>query len=989
MLLPPDNQTVVLRESARLAALAQYAIADTGPEPEYDELLKLSVAITGMPISGIAFIGKTQLWVKAGIGIDACSMDRSLSFCQYTINNTDAFIINDASKDPLFEHHALVEGAKHVRFYLGLPLRTPEGFNIGALYVMDTKPCYPDKSFIENLKALVTQVMLHLEKRRQQHGFAEQMAIQTKFEYFKKQQNILMENIAKGASMADTFEATIRLVEEQIPDALGAIRFLDSSGTALGSAYSNHIPQAYLDAVRGLKIDPKMATNQPTFINKVIVTSDIMNDPLWADFKELAVEHGLRACWWHPIFDQKGEVLGFFALYSKKPHSPNQAELEIVAETSHLLGIAIQRDHMQKHLEMLEACISKQNDILIIMNAEKTDDGEPRIMFVNDAFMRHTGYASEDVMGQPLRILQGSETQPNELKKMKKAMSAWQPVKTQLIHYKKNNEPFWLDLDIMPISEHGVYTHWIALGRDVTDTKNAEAEIRHLAYYDALTDLPNRRLLMDRLNQALLANNRYVRHGALLYLDLDHFKNLNDTAGHAVGDILLKLVAIRLLSQTREDDTVARMGGDEFVVMLKDLDGDAGEASSQAKIVAEKILADFRRPFIVENQEYYSSPSIGITVFDDQKNAVEEILKRADLAMYQAKASGRNSLRFFETTMQEVMTTRTLQEKNLRTALHRNELVLFYQPKVNANDEVVGTEALVRWQSPEKGLLPPSAFIDLAEETGLILPLGDWVLNKACQQLHSWESDPSFQKITMSVNVSVNQFNRPDFVEQVIDTIRNTGANPKKLVLEITESIFAENIDDIVDKMCALKKVGVRFALDDFGVAYSSLSHLRNLPLDEIKIDQSFVKNIMNYAIDLAVAKSVIEIAKSLKIQVVAEGIETEAQREMLTAYGCYVHQGYLFAKPMPILEFESYCHGVQIAALQRAAERKAAAQKVTPKPIINTPAQSVTTLNPTAPTPSLQIEAVQIEALQKNAEPKHIIQKVYTQKTIQQRTKH
>ena len=450
-----------------------------------------------------------------------------------------------------------------------------------------------------------------------------------------------------------------------------------------------------------------------------------------------------------------------------------------------------------------------------------------------------------------------------------------------------------------------------------------------VAYYDALTDLPNRRLLIDRVNQAMLANNRFERHGALLYLDLDNFKILNDTAGHTAGDSLLKLVAIRLTTQTREDDTVARIGGDEFVIMLKDLDGDAEEAASQAKIVAEKILQDFRRPFIIDNLEYYSSPSIGITIFDDQKKSVEEILKHADLAMYQAKASGRNSLKFFETEMQEVMTTRTLQEKNLRTALHKNELVLFYQPKINAKDKVVGTEALVRWQSPEKGLLPPSEFIDLAEETCLILPLGDWVLNKACEQLFSWENNLAFQDITMSVNVSVIQFNRLDFVQNVTEIICKTGANPRKLVLEITESVFAENIEDIIQKMKALKTMGVRFALDDFGVGYSSLSQLRNLPLDEIKIDQSFVKNITNYSIDLAIAKSIIEIAKSLKILAVAEGIETEAQRELLTAYGCYVHQGYLFAKPMSIDQFESYCMTIENANSQKSIIKNTNTSKV------------------------------------------------------------
>ncbi len=914
-----DIQAVFQHESARLAALAQYAIANTRPETKYDQLIKLALNILDMPIAGISFIGEKQLWIKSGIGIDICVVERSSSFCQYTLNQPEVLVINDALKESKYADLQCLAGDLPVRFYLGIPLITPEGFHIGSFYMMDTEPHTVNKETIDHLQVLAAQVMLHLENRRQKNLLAQQLAVQNQREYFKKQHNTLMENMAKGVAMLETFDAAIRLVEEQITDALCVVRLLDKTGTLLGKGYALNIPESYLEAVSGLQIDAVAAHASTTFTKKIVVTTDISADPLWQDYKDLALVHGLRACWWNPIFNQHNQLLGFFAVYSKQQHEPNPDEIAIVEEISHLLGIAIQREKMQKHLELLQTCIANQNDLLIITEAEALNQSEPNIVFVNEAFVRHTGFQFDEAVGKTAHILHGQLTDETAIKKIKAAMQAWQPTKVELISYKKNGEAFWQDLDLVPISdESGVFTHWILIGRDVSATKKAEDEIRHLAYYDALTALPNRRLLTDRLRQAMLANNRFVRHGALLYLDLDHFKNLNDTAGHAIGDMLLKQVAQRLARRTREDDTVARMGGDEFVVMLKDLDGQPAEAASQAKIVAEKILADFQKPFLINNQEFYSSPSIGITIFDDQKNPVEEILKRADLAMYQAKASGRNSLSFFESHMQENMTTRTQQEKNLRVALQKNELVLFYQPKINMNDEVVGVEALVRWQSPEKGLLPPSMFIDLAEETGLILPLGDWVLRKACEQLAIWATQPDYQHMSMSINVSVNQFNRPDFLVQVVNIIQETGTNPHKVILEITESIFAQNIEDIVRKMNALKTIGVRFALDDFGVAYSSLSHLRNLPLDEIKIDQSFVKNILHYSIDLAVAKSVIEIAKSLKIQAVAEGIETEAQRELLTAYGCYVHQGYLFAKPLPIAEFERYCLEVKKEASKR-----------------------------------------------------------------------
>lgn len=447
----------------------------------------------------------------------------------------------------------------------------------------------------------------------------------------------------------------------------------------------------------------------------------------------------------------------------------------------------------------------------------------------------------------------------------------------------------------------------LGIGRDVSARKASEEEIRGLAFYDTLTGLPNRRLLMDRLQHALAASERHHRIGALLFVDLDNFKNVNDTLGHNQGDLLLKQVASRLSACMREGDSVARLGGDEFVVILEDLGEDMLAAATLAKKVGMKLLQALNPIYELGSHDVHSTASIGVSLFGGvQIENTDEPLKRADLAMYQAKAAGRNALRFFDPQMQAVVMARAAMEAGLREGLQQNQFFLHYQAQVNHECRVTGAEVLLRWRHAQRGMVSPAEFIPLAEETGLILPLGRWVLETACEQLARWVHIPSLTHMTIAVNVSAQQFRLVDFVDQVLDILERTGARPQQLKLELTEGLLVHNVEDVIAKMRALKDKGVGFSLDDFGTGYSSLSYLKRLPLDQLKIDQGFVRDILTDPDDAAIASMVISLGKSMGLAVIAEGVETEAQREFLANQGCDAYQGYLFSRPIALEEFEA-----------------------------------------------------------------------------------
>jgi len=412
--------------------------------------------------------------------------------------------------------------------------------------------------------------------------------------------------------------------------------------------------------------------------------------------------------------------------------------------------------------------------------------------------------------------------------------------------------------------------------------------------------------MQDRLRQTITASSRSGNYGALLFIDLDNFKTLNDTLGHDMGDLLLKQVAQRLTASVRAGDTTARLGGDEFVVTLANLSRGEVDAAAQTKAVGEKIIAALNQTYQLKDVPYHITPSIGATLFRGHQTEIEVLLKQADLAMYKSKDAGRNTLRFFDPVMETDVMKRVVLERDLREAVQMKQFLLYYQAQM-AGGQLIGSEALVRWQHPTRGMVPPTDFIPLAEETGLILPLGQWVLETACSQLAVWGSRPEMAHLTVAVNVSAHQFRQPDFVERVLEVLKNTGANPQRLKLELTESLFVSNVEELIEKMFALKATGVAFSLDDFGTGYSSLSYLKRLPLDQLKIDQSFVRDILVDPNDAAIARTIIALAQTLGLGVIAEGVETETQRDFLAKSGCHAYQGYLFSRPLPIEAFEAF----------------------------------------------------------------------------------
>ncbi|MDO7596490.1 MAG: EAL domain-containing protein [Pseudomonadota bacterium] len=534
-------------------------------------------------------------------------------------------------------------------------------------------------------------------------------------------------------------------------------------------------------------------------------------------------------------------------------------------------------------------------------------DKNNNILRVNLAFNTITGHTVEDVIGQELPpILFGHQDKILNEAAWSRANQEGQ-WEGEILSIRKNGEAYQQFLTIKVVKDQDdAISYYVSTFIDITERRAVEDEIKSLAFYDPLTLLPNRRLFADRVKHALLTCSRLEPSCAVMLLDIDHFKTLNDSLGHHFGDLLLQQVATRISHCIREADTVARMGGDEFVVLLEALSIETFEAATQTEVIAQKILYSLNQPYQLDGHEYHSSASIGMTIFGDNKVALDVILKQADIAMYQAKTDGRNSICFYDPKMQEVIVARADMEKDLREAIKNNSFQLYCQIQVDSTGRPIGAEALIRWKHPERGIICPSDFIDLAEESRLILPIGQWVLDTACAQLKIWQKNPLTRDLVLSINISARQFHQKDFVKQVKETLQMHKVNPARLKLELTESMLVKNISDIMKTMNALNKIGICFSLDDFGTGYSSLKYLKILPLNELKIDRSFVRDITAGASDKAIVIAIISMANSLNINVIAEGVETEEQRQCLLDIGCSDYQGYLFGEPMPIDEFEA-----------------------------------------------------------------------------------
>jgi diguanylate cyclase (GGDEF)-like protein/PAS domain S-box-containing protein len=535
-------------------------------------------------------------------------------------------------------------------------------------------------------------------------------------------------------------------------------------------------------------------------------------------------------------------------------------------------------------------------------------DASNVILRVNKAFSDITGYTAEDAIGQTPRLFRSGRHNAEFYRDMWDGIRQTGGWQGEIWDRSKSGEEYLKWLTISTVKDaHGAVTHYVGAQYDITERKKAEEKIMRLAFFDQLTGLPNRTLLLDRLKQAMAASNRSNNHGALMFIDLDNFKTLNDTLGHEVGDQLLREAAQRLLQCVRDGDTVARLGGDEFVVVLLNMSQNQREAAASTENVAEKILATLKQSYHFGEVTHRCTASIGVTLFSETLVSADELMKQADLTMYKAKEAGRDKVRFFNPAMEIAVKERTALESELRRSLEAKRFLLHYQAQVVGDGRVTGAEVLVRWQHPARGLVSPAAFIPLAEETGLILPLSDWVLETACAQLAIWARQPAMAHLTLAVNVSAQQFGQPDFVERVLAVLRTTGADPDLLKLELTESLLVANVQEIIEKMFALKAKGVGFSLDDFGTGYSSLSYLKKLPLDQLKIDQSFVRDVLTDPNDAAIARTIVALARSLGLGVIAEGVETEAQRDFLADSGCHSYQGYFFSRPLALERFEEF----------------------------------------------------------------------------------
>ncbi len=639
---------------------------------------------------------------------------------------------------------------------------------------------------------------------------------------------------------------------------------------------------------------------------------DFSTDPSAVLWRDIAMLHGFQSCIALPLKDDANEVFGVLGIYSAEKNAFPDEEKRMLNELADDLAFGIitlrrriEHNLAEEQIRIAATAFDAQEGIVIT-------DARNQILRVNAAFTSITGYSSEEVVGASPNLFKSDRHDDDfylSIWDQIQQNDAWQG---EIWSRRKSGEifPGWLNITGVK-KDSGEVTHYVATITDITERKAAAAEIEYLAYHDFLTQLPNRQLLLNRLEQALVCAERSQSQGALLYIDLDNFKVLNDTRGHDAGDQLLNEVADRLVTCVSKEDMLARFGGDEFMIMLKDLSKKPQEVAEKIKRIGEKVLRVVGRPYNIGGQKHHITPSIGVTLFTGAQNSVQELLKQADIAMYQAKNDGRNTLRYFDPEIQASLAERATLEIALRRGIEDHQFVLHYQPQVDNEGGIMGAEVLIRWNHPERGLVSPDKFIPLAEESGMILPIGQWVMESACKQLKIWSNHPHTSNLKLAVNVSQYQFCQLDFVNQVRQILKQTEAPANHLKIELTESLLINDMEDSIKKMLALKVLGVEFSLDDFGTGYSSLSYLTRLPLEQLKIDRSFIENLPDNHNDAVVAQTIITMAKSLKLSVIAEGVETEAQREFLEQHGCTSYQGFLFSKPVTLVEFEDFLRQV------------------------------------------------------------------------------
>jgi diguanylate cyclase (GGDEF)-like protein/PAS domain S-box-containing protein len=709
--------------------------------------------------------------------------------------------------------------------------------------------------------------------------------------------SFMLECLASDLLLDHVLQAFVLKIEETLPGALCSVLLLDEDRLRLTVGAAPSLPDFYNAAIDGALIGPLAGScGTSAYTGQRVVVGDIASHPYWVDYKVLAQQAGLAACWSEPIRSGQNRVLGTFAIYQRTPALPASFELEIITMAAHLTALAIERKRAEQQLQLTGRVFEQGGESIVIT------DSENRIVRVNKAFSQITGYTEAEALGRNPSMLSSGRQDADFFRVMWATLHASGLWQGELWNRRKDGSlyPEWLSISQLRDSS-GAVTHYVAMATDISQRKKDEEHIRLLADFDPLTGLPNRRLLQDRIGTALAHAQRQHEPVALIFLDLDRFKNVNDSLGHHMGDNLLRQVAQRLTAALREQDTVCRLGGDEFVVLCPNID------AVGATHVAQKLLDSTHHSFQMEPQELAITFSIGIALYPADGSTYEVLSMRADTAMYRAKQAGRNTYRFFTPEMQ-VESSRALQlENGLRRALELQQLHLVYQPQVSLNDDqLVGMEALLRWEHPVLGTVSPAEFIPVAEESGLILPIGEWVLRTAAQQMRTW-LQAGLPLRQVAVNLSAVQFrhqNLPDLVTQVLADV---GLASHYLELELTEGVAMENPRGAIEVMKNLHQRGVRLSIDDFGTGYSSLSYLKRFPVYKLKIDQSFVRDLSDDPDDRAIVVAIIGLARSLGFQTIAEGVETEGQLAFLREQGCDEVQGYWHSKPLPADAFEAF----------------------------------------------------------------------------------
>ncbi len=855
--LPPN-------EKERLDELRNYDILDTESEPAFESMVRLARNICGTAIAAISLVDERRQWFKAIDGLDVKETSRDVAFCAHTILQDDIFIIPDAREDERFFDNPLVQGAPGIRFYAGVPLITKTGAHLGTLCVIDDKPRDLSESQQVAIKTIAESTMAHLElrlshKRIRQYVDDLQLAATIRdsaMRASRTQQRFLQ-------SLTDNIGVGVVVSHQDI------IRFVNPEAARI----LGYEP----DELLGMRMHGQLhvhADGADIAIGECEILRDIHND------QRSVGEYYLRA--------KDGRIL---------PVLQHSASYQ--SEAGEQLVMAFQdmteRRQAAEKLQQLSMVVEQSPENIVITNPQ----GE--IEYVNQSFLNDTGYHLNEIIGQNPRMHQSGQTPKQTYTDMWSTLLQGHTWKGELHNRRKDGSDYHEMAIIFPIrQQNGQLSHYVAIKENITDKKRATEEINRLSYFDGLTLLPNRAMLIKRLNQSSSEIAMPHQSNVLILINLDRFKNLNDVHGQINGDRILGEFADRLRDVIDNQDMLARLGGDEFAILLPHTNVPGDAASSRAVNVTEKIRSCMRSPFnLTETEQVVLTACLGVTFYPNaEHDSANDILRRADTALHRCKDAGGNSILFFEDSMSALIRQRFAMENELRDAIARDELRLFLQPQFDCNHKIISAEVLVRWQHPERGLLPPGLFIPLAEESDLIVQLGDWVLDHACRLMaHNTLSGASLH---LSVNVSPRQFHQTDFVPKLQTLLKATGADPAHLILEITEGLFIHNPDEIIAKMNVLRELGIHFSLDDFGTGFSSLSYLKQMPVSEIKIDKSFVQDITVDVRDAALVRAILAVAENLDLQVVAEGVETQAQADFFGHRANFLFQGYLFGKPAP-----------------------------------------------------------------------------------------